>query len=82
MATTERAQEATAGSGEPEVGQLVRDMTTDKVGVVMGDWAGRYMLRPLGGGLEWDAVKVAPLSAREELSIRLAVANSGNRWGK
>jgi hypothetical protein len=82
MATTERAQNAKAGSHTPEVGQLVRDPSRDKVGVVMGEWGGRYQLRPVKGGLEWDAVVVVPLSAREELSVRLAVKNSGDRWGK
>ncbi|WP_230396108.1 hypothetical protein, partial [Streptomyces blattellae] len=65
----------------PVVGALVRDTATNKDGVYMGQWAGRHMIRPLGGGLEWDATKVRPLTAREELSARLAVKNSGNRWG-
>lgn len=82
MATTERAQEATAGSDVPEVGQLAYDLSAKKVGVLMGEWAGRYMLRPLEGGREWDAVSVRRATAREELSARLAVKNSGNRWGK
>ncbi|MDX3853774.1 hypothetical protein PV679_24590 [Streptomyces sp. AK02-01A] len=82
MATTERGHDTTAGSEAPEVGQLVRDTTRNKVGVVMGEWAGRYSLRPVGGGLEWEAVNVLPVPAREELSIRLAAKNSGDRWGK
>lgn len=82
LATTERAQEATAGSDVPEVGRLAYDLSAKKVGVLMGEWAGRYMLRPLEGGREWDAVNVRPVTAREELSARLAVKNSGDRWRK
>lgn len=47
MATTERVQEVTAGSEASEVGQLVRDASKDKVGVIMGNLAGRYQLRPV-----------------------------------
>lgn len=37
------------------VGELVHDAQRDRIGVYMGQ-VGCYMqLRPVGGGLEWDA---------------------------
>lgn len=65
----------------PGVGELAKDTASGKIGVVMGEWAGRVHMRPAGGGVEWDALPhhvVAP-SAREELSARLAVRNEMTR---
>ena len=39
----------------PGVGALVRDHKKDRVGVVMGELAGLVYLRPVGGGVEWNA---------------------------
>lgn len=36
-------------------GVLALDTRRSKVGEVMGHVAGRVQLRPVGGGLEWDA---------------------------
>ncbi|MGX2995611.1 hypothetical protein JNUCC64_15165 [Streptomyces sp. JNUCC 64] len=39
----------------PEPGVLVRDTRCDRVGTFMGEVGGRWLLRPLGGGREWEA---------------------------
>ncbi|MFE8941245.1 hypothetical protein ACFYNX_27690 [Streptomyces sp. NPDC007872] len=67
----------------PEIGEVAKDLGTGKIGLVMGEQHGKVQLRPLSGGLEWDAEPreiVAP-RAQEELSARLAVANKRSRWG-
>ncbi|KOV83918.1 hypothetical protein ADL01_09535 [Streptomyces sp. NRRL WC-3618] len=66
----------------PGVGELAKDSVRDRIGVVMGEFGGRVQMRPVRGGLEWDAVSdnVVALSAREELSARLAIKN-GNSLG-
>lgn len=45
----------TKGShGRPEVGALVKDETMDRLGVYMGEAGPFAMLRPVGGGKEWE----------------------------
>ncbi|MFD7548664.1 hypothetical protein [Streptomyces sp. NPDC059816] len=39
----------------PQPGTLVRDTQRDTLGTFMGEVGGRWLLRPLGGGLEWEA---------------------------
>lgn len=65
------------------IGELAKDTTRNRIGVVMGEVGGRVQMRPIGGGKEWDAVpdKVKPPSAREELSARLAIKNRNRRAG-
>ncbi|MDX2680948.1 hypothetical protein [Streptomyces soliscabiei] len=67
----------------PVVGELARDSSTGRIGVVMGEVGGRVQMRPVRGGREWDALpdNVAAPSAREELSARLAVRNGNSRVG-
>ncbi|WP_405891648.1 hypothetical protein OG427_21790 [Streptomyces sp. NBC_00133] len=67
----------------PGIGELGRDTASGRIGVVMGEIDGRVQIRPMRGGIEWDAMpdKVVPLSAREELSARLAVKNNNSRVG-
>ncbi|MEU5700514.1 hypothetical protein [Streptomyces aurantiacus] len=67
----------------PGIGELAKDSARGRIGVVMGKVGGRTQIRPIGGGREWDAMpdKVAALSAREELSARLAVKNDNSRVG-
>ena len=67
----------------PGIGDLGRDTVSGRIGVVMGEIGGRVQIRPMRGGIEWDAMpdKVVPLSAREELSARLAVKNNNSRVG-
>ncbi|WP_245252441.1 hypothetical protein [Streptomyces sp. KCTC 0041BP] len=40
---------------EPEVGALVLDAKSDRIGLVMGHEGPYVQLRPVGGGTEWDA---------------------------
>lgn len=67
----------------PGIGELAKDTASGRIGVVMGEVGGRVQIRPIGGGVEWEAMPgnvVAP-SAREELSARLAVRNGNSRCG-
>lgn len=72
---------ASIQQAELEIGDLVKDLKTDLIGVVMGKLGGRAQLRPLAGGREWDARpdNVIPPSAREELSARNAVRSARSR---
>ncbi|MET7618803.1 hypothetical protein [Streptomyces sp. NPDC005408] len=67
----------------PGIGELAKDSVRDRIGVVMGEIGGRVQMRPIRGGREWDAMpdQVVTLSAREELSARLAVRNSNSQVG-
>jgi hypothetical protein len=67
----------------PGIGELAKDTTTGRIGIVMGAIGGRVQMRPVRGGLEWDAMpdKITALRAREELSARLAVRNGNSRVG-
>ena len=67
----------------PGIGELAKDIASGRIGVVMGELGGRVQIRPMGGGVEWDAMpaNVEALSAREELSARLAVRNGNSRVG-
>ncbi len=49
----------------PDVGALVRDQATDRVGVYMGTAGPFAMLRPVGGGGEWQAL---PGDLQQEVS--------------
>jgi hypothetical protein len=67
----------------PAVGETARDSSTGRVGRVMGHDGPRYQLRPLNGGVEWEAepqhlVRV-PLS--DALRSAVAEANSRTRRG-
>lgn len=67
----------------PGIGELAKDTASGRIGVVMGEIGARVQIRPIGGGVEWDARPdnvVAP-TAREELSARLAIKD-GNRRGR
>ncbi|MEW1718435.1 hypothetical protein [Streptomyces sp. NPDC093109] len=65
-------------------GSLAKDTARDRVGVVVVRTDACVRLRPLKGGAFWEAAptEVTRLSAREELSARLVIANAGRRWGK
>jgi hypothetical protein len=67
----------------PGIGALAKDTASGRIGVVMGEVGARVQIRPVGGGIEWDAMPdnvVAP-TAREELSARLAIRNGNSRDG-
>ncbi len=67
----------------PGIGELAKDTTRGRIGVVMGEVGGRVQIRPINGGKEWDAMPddVVPTSTREELSARLAIRNGNSRAG-
>ncbi|MGV9561177.1 hypothetical protein [Streptomyces sp. NPDC003480] len=65
----------------PERGALLYDPATGKVGAYQ-DRSGPYaMLRPVGGGREWQADPAAlrPATARERLSAGVTAANERAR---
>ncbi|MEV0468934.1 hypothetical protein [Streptomyces prunicolor] len=67
----------------PGIGELAKDTSRGRIGIVMGEVGARVQIRPVGGGIEWDALPdnvVAP-TAREELSVRLAIKNANSRDG-
>ena len=67
-------------------GTVVMDAATGRVGQVMGREGLYVLLRPVGGGKEWEArpenVRVA--TAAERLSARVAEANvnAARGWGR
>jgi len=64
----------------PQVDDLVWDEATRKVGQVMGSVGPYWQLRPVGGGLEWDAYgPLRPATAAERLSAGVALANARSR---
>ncbi|WP_329024164.1 hypothetical protein [Streptomyces sp. NBC_00690] len=68
---------------ELDIGQTVRDLQRDRVGVVMARLGPYLQLRPLGGGRAWDAdpVHLQRLNDLEELSARIAEINArSRRW--
>lgn len=71
---------------EPEavrvrLGDTVEDTTRNKVGKVMGFEGPYVQLRPVGGGVEWDARpdKLRPVTTAEALSAGAAAANARSR---
>jgi hypothetical protein len=65
----------------PGIDELAKDTASGRIGVVMGGIGARVQIRPIGGGVEWDALpdNVVPPTAREELSTRLAIKNGNSR---
>ncbi|MEU9998826.1 hypothetical protein ACGFYP_11700 [Streptomyces sp. NPDC048370] len=67
----------------PEVGDLVRDTATGLVGFYVDSVAGRYLIRPVSGGREWEAdprdVQLA--TPMRELRARAAEINARSRRG-
>lgn len=68
----------------PEPGGLAKDIALNRMGVVLTRTAEYTVLRPVKGGALWEtpSMNVVRLSAREELSARLALVNLCQRWGK
>lgn len=67
----------------PEVGDLVHDAATGRVGFYMDSVAGRFLIRPVHGGCEWEAepgdVRLA--TPMRELRARAAEINARSRRG-
>ncbi|MEV0444560.1 hypothetical protein AB0I84_14295 [Streptomyces spectabilis] len=71
------ARQVQAAASFPERGALVFDPAARKVGEYQGK-AGPYaMLRPVGGGREWEAdpLKIRPATSTERLSAEVRAAN-------
>ncbi len=67
----------------PGIGELAKDTASGRIGVVMDEVGARVHIRPVGGGVEWDAQPdnvVAP-TARDDLNARVAIKNSNSRYG-
>jgi hypothetical protein len=66
---------------EPRLGDLVEDTGGKKIGKVMGFTGPYVQLRPVGGGIEWDAEPetLRPVTVAEALSAGVAVANARSR---
>jgi hypothetical protein len=72
------ARQAEAGTAPLERGVVVYDPVTRKVGEFQ-DKAGPYaMLRPVGGGREWEAdpSQLRPATAAQRLSAGVKAANA------
>ncbi|MFI5880198.1 hypothetical protein [Streptomyces sp. NPDC051554] len=65
---------------EPDVGDLVFDEASRRVGEAMGHEGPYWQLRPVGGGREWDAQgPLRPPTDAERLSAGVAMANARSR---
>lgn len=62
----------------PDVGRVARDTGCQRVGIVLGVEDGLVRMRSLATGRVWEADvrAVRCVSAREELTMRLAAANA------
>ena len=67
----------------PEVGDLVRDIATGRVGFYMDSVAGRFLIRPVSGGSAWEAEPddVQLATPMRELRARAAEINARSRRG-
>ncbi|MEC4019362.1 hypothetical protein [Streptomyces sp. H27-D2] len=68
-------------SGNPEVGTLAHDVKRDRVGKVMDTHGNRVFLRPVNGGVEWEAAPddLEPADTAAELRAKAAEANARSR---
>ncbi|MFG2555323.1 hypothetical protein [Streptomyces sp. NPDC048581] len=66
-----------------ETGMPVYDPATDKVGEYQGKVGPRAMLRPVGGGREWEAdpARIRPATREERLAAEVRAANARSRGG-
>lgn len=72
---------ATTTGAAPEVNRVARDVRLQRLGLVLAVDGERVRLRALATGRVWEAdtAAVRRVSAREELSMRLAAANARAR---
>ncbi|MFD8988989.1 hypothetical protein ACFVZ4_13145 [Streptomyces goshikiensis] len=75
------ASEHEASEETPDVGLLLVDTRTDRVGVVMGCEGPYVQLRPPAGGVEWDASPhdLRPAEVLDELRAKVTVINARER---
>lgn len=65
-----------------DVGTLMADARTDRIGRVMGN-EGRYVqLRPPQGGKEWDVPPEALREPTPEEALHAKVTVANGRWGR
>lgn len=66
---------------KPSLGDTVEDTSIGKIGKVMGFEGPYVQLRPIGGGLEWDARQddLQPATDAQALSSAVAAANARSR---
>ncbi|MFF9144504.1 hypothetical protein ACWGBV_11475 [Streptomyces sp. NPDC055051] len=67
----------------PEVGDLVRDTATGRVGFFVRSASGRFLIRAVHGGGEWEAEPgdVQLATPLRELRARAAEINARSRRG-
>ncbi|MFG3035785.1 hypothetical protein ACGFYZ_02660 [Streptomyces sp. NPDC048330] len=67
----------------PEVGDLVRDTATGRVGFYVESVSGRFLIRAVHGGGEWEAepFDVQLATPLRELRARAAEINARSRRG-
>ncbi|MEU0405550.1 hypothetical protein ABZ318_36175 [Streptomyces sp. NPDC006197] len=67
----------------PEVGDLVRDTATGRVGFYVESVSGRFLIRAVHGGAEWEAepADVQLATPLHELRARTAEINARSRRG-
>ncbi|NBE51364.1 hypothetical protein [Streptomyces boluensis] len=65
----------------PAVGALLLDTRRDQLGEFRGEWCGRWSLRPLRGGTEWevDPVDAQLATPEQRLRAETALANARSR---
>ncbi|MCX4822957.1 hypothetical protein OG883_24310 [Streptomyces sp. NBC_01142] len=63
------------------IGSFVVDIRTGRVGRLMGEVGPRLLLRPVGGGREWECEppQVRPATAAERISATTAYVNARSR---
>ncbi|WTY64115.1 hypothetical protein OG741_13925 [Streptomyces sp. NBC_01410] len=68
---------------EPAIDDLVWDTSTRRVGQVMDHVGSRWLLRPAGGGCEWeaDAEGLRPATPSERLTFGVTQANARSTGG-
>ncbi|MFF2776446.1 hypothetical protein ACFVU3_16195 [Streptomyces sp. NPDC058052] len=67
----------------PEVGDLVRDTATGRVGFFVRSVSGRFLIRAVHGGSEWEADpgEIQLATPLRELRARAAEINARSRRG-
>ncbi|MFI9616924.1 hypothetical protein ACIHCM_35550 [Streptomyces sp. NPDC052023] len=71
----------TRATYRPKLHELVEDAGSRRIGKVMGFEGPYVQLRPVGGGVEWDArpENLKPVRTSEGLGAAVAAANARSR---
>lgn len=67
----------------PGIGDLAKDTSTGRVGVLVDEVGGRFLMRPASGGKEWEVEpdNVGLVTALEEMRARNSTRNRMTRMG-